>query len=58
MLNIFYGKCHIRKLDKQYYVDLETGEKREFQLSENRSEIHNSLRQTFKNCGISSIITL
>lgn len=38
----------IRKLDKHHYVDLETGEIKEFELSENRADNVNSLRQTFK----------
>ena len=41
-------KQRIQKLDKNRYVDLETGEIKEFDLSENRSENPNSLRQTFK----------
>lgn len=41
-------RSHIRKLDKFHYVDLETGEKKEFCLTENRGENENSLRQTFK----------
>jgi hypothetical protein len=39
---------HIKKLDKDTYVDLKTGEKKEFKHSENRKENNNSLRQTFK----------
>jgi hypothetical protein len=39
---------HIKKLDKDTYVDLRTGEKKEFIHSENRQENNNSLRQTFK----------
>ena len=39
---------HIRKLDKERYVLLETGEIKEFEKSQNRSENENSLRQTFK----------
>lgn len=38
----------IRKLDKHRYLDLQTGEIKEFELSENRSQNLNSLRQTFK----------
>jgi hypothetical protein len=38
----------IRKLDKHTYLDLRTGEIKEFELSENRAENRNSLRQTFK----------
>ncbi|WP_441299881.1 rolling circle replication-associated protein, partial [Brevibacillus reuszeri] len=41
-------RSRIRKLDKHHYVDLETGEKKEFSLSVNRGENENSLRQTFK----------
>lgn len=40
--------ANIRKLDKYRYVDLKTGEVREFELSTNRKENYNSLRQTFK----------
>ena len=40
--------AHIKKIDKEHYVDLSTGEMREFQLSEVRSDNVNSLRQTFK----------
>lgn len=39
---------HIRKIDSDRYVFLETGEIKEFQKSNNRSENTNSLRQTFK----------
>lgn len=39
---------HIRKLDADRYLNLETGEICEFVKSENRSENINSLRQTFK----------
>lgn len=39
---------HIKKLDKDTYVDLKTGEMKEFNHSENRQENNNSLRQTFK----------
>lgn len=39
---------HIKKLDKDRYVDLKTGEIKEFAHIENRSESINSLRQTFK----------
>jgi len=41
-------KAHIKKLDKDTYVDLATGEIKEFQHSENRQQNYNSLRQTFK----------
>ncbi|MGI2796967.1 rolling circle replication-associated protein [Bacillus cytotoxicus] len=42
------GKNHIKKLDKDSYVDLSTGEIKEFQHIGNRQESYNSLRQTFK----------
>lgn len=38
----------IKKLDKHNYLHLQTGEIKEFKLSENRAENFNSLRQTFK----------
>lgn len=41
-------QSHIKKLDKHRYVDLQTGEIKEFKHIENRSESFNSLRQTFK----------
>lgn len=41
-------KCHIKKLDAERYVDIETGEIKEFERTENRSQGLNSLRQTFK----------
>lgn len=41
-------KSNIKKLDKDHYVDLSTGEKKEFIHSENRQGNYNSLRQTFK----------
>lgn len=40
--------CHIRKLDYDRYVELETGEIKEFVHSEHRGDNLNSLRQTFK----------
>lgn len=40
-------KAHIRKLDSDSYVDLNTGEIREFEHTENRSQGENSLRKTF-----------
>lgn len=40
--------CHIKKIDKNRYVLLETGEIKDFDLSENRLQNVNSLRQTFK----------
>lgn len=39
---------HIKKMDKDRYVDLKTGEIKEFKHIENRQESLNSLRQTFK----------
>jgi len=41
----------IKKVSKTKYVDLVTGELKEFNLSENRSQNVNSLRQTFKKLG-------
>lgn len=41
-------QASIKKLDKHRYIDLQTGEIREFELSENRADNFNSLRQTFK----------
>lgn len=41
-------KNNIKKLDKDTYVELTTGEIKEFQHSENRQQNYNSLRQTFK----------
>jgi len=38
----------IKKLDKHTYIDLTTGEVKQFNLSENRGQNLNSLRQTFK----------
>lgn len=40
--------ARIKKIDKEHYIDLSTGEMRKFELSEVRSENANSLRQTFK----------
>lgn len=40
--------CHIRKIDSDRYVLLETGEILEFQKSDNRADNVNSLRKTFK----------
>lgn len=42
------SRNHIKKLDKDTYLDLETGEVKEFNHSENRQQNYNSLRQTFK----------
>lgn len=39
---------HIQKLDKDRYVDKRTGQIKEFEHINNRSESQNSLRQTFK----------
>ena len=39
---------HIKKLDKERYVNLKTGEVGEFKQGEVRSDSFNSLRQTFK----------
>ena len=39
---------HIKKLDADRYVDLKTGDIREFERTENRSQGMNSLSQTFK----------
>lgn len=41
-------KAHIRKIDKDTYVELATGEIKEFKKSETRGDNFNSLRQTFK----------
>lgn len=41
-------KAHIKKLDKDRYIYLGSGEIKEFDHIENRSQSHNSLRQTFK----------
>jgi len=41
-------KATIRKINKDEYINLETGEIKRFEHSENRSESYNSLRQTFK----------
>ena len=41
------NKAHIRKLDSNRYVDLKTGDIREFERTENRSQGENSLRKTF-----------
>ena len=40
--------CHIKKLDAERYMEIETGEIKEFERTENRSQGLNSLRQTFK----------
>lgn len=41
-------QARIKKLNKKQYLDLETGEIKNFNQSENRSENVNSLRQTMK----------
>lgn len=41
-------KCHIKKLDKDRYVDLRTGAIEEFEHIKTRKDSYNSLRQTFK----------
>lgn len=40
--------CHVRKLDADRYVHLETGEIHEFEKSTNRADNENSIRKTFK----------
>jgi len=42
------SKNNIKKLDKNRYVELATGEIKEFKHSETRKDNYNSLRQTFK----------
>lgn len=41
-------QANIKKLNKHEYVDLKTGEIKEFNHFENRKDSYNSLRQTFK----------
>ena len=41
-------RANIKKLNSDEYVDLNTGEIKEFEKTDNRSESNNSLRQTFK----------
>ena len=41
-------RANIKKLDKNRYVDLRTGEIKEYKHFENRSQSENSLKQTFK----------
>jgi hypothetical protein len=41
------SEAHIRKLNANEYVDLKTGEVKEFEKTENRSQGTNSLRKTF-----------
>lgn len=40
-------ESYIRKLDSDHYVDLRTGEIKEFERTENRAQGENSLRKTF-----------
>lgn len=40
-------ESYIRKLDSDSYVDLQTGEIKEFEKTVNRSQLENSLRKTF-----------
>lgn len=42
------NQANIRKLNSDEYVNLQTGEIKEFEKTENRSQSFNSLRQTFK----------
>ena len=42
------SKVNIKKLNKDKYLDIRTGEIKEFKKIDNRSESTNSLRQTFK----------
>ena len=42
------GKAHIRKIDADRYVYLETGEIRDFEKTETRAQGENSLRKTFR----------
>ena len=42
------SKATIQRLNKDEYIDLATGEIKEYKHIENRSESYNSLRQTFK----------
>ena len=41
-------KLHIKKISKDEYIELQTGEIKEFNKTDKRSESINSLRQTFK----------
>ena len=41
-------ECHVRKIDADRYILLETGEIFDFEKSANRSDSENSLRKTFK----------
>ena len=42
------NRANIKKLNSDEYVNLQTGEIKEFEKTENRSQSYNSLRQTFK----------
>lgn len=42
------NRINIKKLNSDEYVSLDTGEIKEFEKTENRSQSYNSLRQTFK----------
>lgn len=42
------NRANIKKLNSDEYVNLQTGEIKEFEKTENRSQSFNSLRQTFK----------
>lgn len=42
------SRANIKKLNSDEYVDLQTGEIKEFKKTENRSQSYNSFRQTFK----------
>ena len=42
------SQANIKKLDKDHYLELSTGEIKEFIHAENRKQSYNSLRQTFK----------
>jgi hypothetical protein len=41
-------KANIKKIDKDRYIEIATGEIKEFKHIENRQQSYNSLRQTFK----------
>lgn len=41
-------KANIKKIDADTYLDIATGEIKQFERSENRQQNYNSLRQTFK----------
>ena len=48
-LSSYNTSISIQKIDKNHYVDKETGEIKEFQKSDNRSENVKSISATFKN---------